>query len=232
MTRTPVASAQGTTRRTTARFAGARGTRQAVLSWLAVAQRTDTPVSDMPVPAGQHTPPASFAEGDGWVSYPDPSRCEMCRKPLGSRPGRRCSDCEEIYEADGGDTMHAGQHAPPAGALIAAVEYANPAARDAALEAAFERTDDDAVWAQAKGSNAIARLTRKSILRAALFAAQADERERIRLPLLQVIESLDGECTFWACEGPDVEPVHMVTCRVCWAIRDLRKLADLIGGTA
>jgi hypothetical protein len=33
-------------------------------------------------------------------------------------------------------------------------------------------------------------------------------------------------CAFWACDGPDSEPVNMKTCRVCSTIWRLRQLAE------
>lgn len=29
-------------------------------------------------------------------------------------------------------------------------------------------------------------------------------------------------CQYWACPGPDVPPVSMKTCHVCWEIRRIR----------
>jgi len=40
----------------------------------------------------------------------------------------------------------------------------------------------------------------------------------------ETLKLLDGICVFWACDGPDKEPVDMKTCRVCNAVRNLRHL--------
>lgn len=45
----------------------------------------------------------------------------------------------------------------------------------------------------------------------------------------EIIEQLTdhqngGGCSFFACEGPDVEPESMITCRGCWAVHDLKEL--------
>jgi hypothetical protein len=41
----------------------------------------------------------------------------------------------------------------------------------------------------------------------------------------ELLDELDESlCAFWACPGPDVEPVAMATCRVCSTIHRLRSL--------
>lgn len=43
----------------------------------------------------------------------------------------------------------------------------------------------------------------------------------------ELLDGLDESlCAFWACDGPDVEPVPMKTCRVCSLIWRLRQLAE------
>lgn len=53
--------------------------------------------------------------------------------------------------------------------------------------------------------------------------------DQIRADLArEVLEILEPTpCAFWACPGPDVEPVYMATCRPCWATHYLRQVADL-----
>lgn len=34
----------------------------------------------------------------------------------------------------------------------------------------------------------------------------------------------NGGCSFWACDGPEAEPVQMATCRGCWTLHDLKEL--------
>lgn len=47
----------------------------------------------------------------------------------------------------------------------------------------------------------------------------------------EMLDLLDdgGLCAFWACEGPDPEPEDMVTCCVCRAVHELRKVKALAG---
>lgn len=43
--------------------------------------------------------------------------------------------------------------------------------------------------------------------------------------LAGVLKELKGaDCTFWACEGPDVPPENMVTCSVHWAYFSLKEV--------
>jgi hypothetical protein len=58
------------------------------------------------------------------------------------------------------------------------------------------------------------------------------DRDRLRAGIHKAIEDLKGgDCAFWACEGWEVEPVDMVTCRRCYSIHDLQKLlGDTPGG--
>jgi hypothetical protein len=49
-------------------------------------------------------------------------------------------------------------------------------------------------------------------------------------PIRDAIEVLEqAPCTFWACKGPDAPFEHMVTCRVCAAVQDLRKILAEFG---
>jgi hypothetical protein len=70
-------------------------------------------------------------------------------------------------------------------------------------------------------------LQQKAVEAAAPFIAAALARE--------LLEDLDAQvCAFWACDGPDEEPVNMKTCQVCSTIYRLRQIvaraAELRGG--
>jgi hypothetical protein len=45
----------------------------------------------------------------------------------------------------------------------------------------------------------------------------------------EVAEIGSAGCAFWACDGPDHEPVPMKTCHCCWAVHDARVLLRDIG---
>jgi hypothetical protein len=42
----------------------------------------------------------------------------------------------------------------------------------------------------------------------------------------------EGDCSFWACEGPDAPPEHMMTCSRCWAIHGLREAIEDLAALA
>ena len=54
----------------------------------------------------------------------------------------------------------------------------------------------------------------------------------VRQAIRETLEDMEGaECIFFACPGPDVRPISGATCRVCWSLRRLRRLANKYGIT-
>lgn len=49
-------------------------------------------------------------------------------------------------------------------------------------------------------------------------------KKRLQTKINELVNA--GACTFWACPGPNQPFVNMATCRVCSAIKDLRKIRD------
>lgn len=75
-------------------------------------------------------------------------------------------------------------------------------------------TDEALRWA----NRAIERCTTDADVYAALLA----EMRRLREIVQEVAELPDSVCAFWACPGPDPEPVPMATCHTCSLIHAAR----------
>lgn len=50
-------------------------------------------------------------------------------------------------------------------------------------------------------------------------------RTQLKKELQAVInELMTTPCSFWACPGPNKPAENMATCKICWAVKDLRKI--------
>jgi len=91
--------------------------------------------------------------------------------------------------------------------------------------AARAELDDVPAAARAELADITARIAERRRQLAGMPERSADEDHPgiARAALQTAIDTLLGvDCTFWACEGPDVTPESMKTCSVCWKIHDLR----------
>lgn len=68
------------------------------------------------------------------------------------------------------------------------------------------------------------------------LADEQAEKDKLQQDIKSFVEEIAEKdaagCAFWACPGPDEEPVGMATCHHCGTVWDARQLLKRIEGKA